>query len=206
LLDHVILPGDTAQPEVWEDLGALLAMIQVDIACIDSGYNTSMAYAFCESRKWAVPIKGMPGSGRPLVEDERRRKQRLRTRRKKGAAVEPLGVDQGKALLYARLRMRAPGQGYLHFPNNGAFDDEYFAQLTAEKLVTKIRGTRPLLEWVQTRPRNEALDCLVYALAAMRLSGVDLEKAAAARLAPKATTTKAPRAAGGGFGREEWAL
>jgi phage terminase large subunit GpA-like protein len=28
---------------------------------------------------------------------------------------------------------------------------------------------------VQTRPRNEALDCLVYALAAMRLSGRPLD-------------------------------
>lgn len=31
---------------------------------------------------------------------------------------------------------------------------------------------------MQLRPRNEALDCLVYALAALRLSGLNLEQRA----------------------------
>jgi ribosomal protein L17 len=44
----------------------------------------------------------------------------------------------------------------------------------AEKLITKVRGNRATAEWIKTRARNEALDCLVYALAALRLSGVDL--------------------------------
>ena len=42
-----------------------------------------------------------------------------------------------------------------------------------------MRGTRPYAEWVQTRPRNEALDCWKYALAALRLSGIDLRARAA---------------------------
>ncbi|UXY13850.1 phage terminase large subunit family protein [Chitiniphilus purpureus] len=176
LLDHVILPGDTAKPEVWEQLGNLLQDEGVEFACIDSGYNASMVYEFCKSRAWCMPIKGVPGLHRPLVEDERRRRQRMRTRRKRGVAVEPLGVDQGKALLYARLRQQEPGPGYIHFPIDSAFDEEYFAQLAAEKLVTKVRGTRPFQEWVQMRPRNETLDCLNYALAAVRLSGRDLTK------------------------------
>ncbi|MBP8169304.1 MAG: phage terminase large subunit family protein, partial [Azonexus sp.] len=62
------------------------------------------------------------------------------------------------------------------------------AQLTAEKLVTKMRGTRPYVEWVQTRPRNETLDCLKYALAALRLSGIDLK----ARAKKRNETTEAP--------------
>ena len=60
-------------------------------------------------------------------------------------------------------------------PSTPDFDDEYFAQLAAEKLVTKVRGSRPVQEWVQTRPRNEALDCLVGNFAMMRLSGKDLD-------------------------------
>jgi len=59
--------------------------------------------------------------------------------------------------------------GYIHFKNDACFDDEYFAQLTAEKLVTKKRAGRELQEWVKVRARNEALDCIVYALAAFRL-------------------------------------
>lgn len=175
-LDHIILGGDTARADVWDELAETLKDSGVQFAAIDSGYNTSMVYAFVEKRRWCVAVKGVTGMGRPLIEDEKKRKQRLRTRRKKGVAVEPLGVDQGKALVYSRLKLIQPGPGFVHFPSDAAFDDEYFAQLAAEKLVTKIKGTRPFQEWVQTRPRNEALDCKVYGMAAMRLSGKDLSR------------------------------
>jgi len=169
VVDHIILPGDTTQSEVWADLHHAMAEAGVQQAIIDSGYNTSMVYDFCARHAYALPGKGVSGMGRPLVEDERRRRMRMRTRRRKGAAVEPIGVDQGKAILYANLKKLQPGPGYLHFPNEPAFDEEYFAQLAAERLVTKVKGHRPFQEWVKTRPRNEALDCLVYAMAARRL-------------------------------------
>lgn len=174
-LAHEIHPGDTAMGEVWDDLDEYLRSMNIDLAGIDAGYNTSMVYAFCEKKKWCIPTKGVSGMNRPLIEDERKRRQRLRARRKKGAYSEPLGVDQGKALVYARLKLTQPGPGYIHFPREPDFDDEYFAQLAAEKLVTKVRGTRPFQEWVQTRPRNEALDCMVGNLAMMRLSGKNLD-------------------------------
>lgn len=170
-LDHLILPGDTAAPDVWSDLDDALRDARVTRAAIDSGYNTSMVTAFCLRRPWALPIKGVTGRGRPLLEDERRRRQRLRVRRKKGMPIEPIGVDQGKALIYARLKITKPGPGYIHFPAAPEFDDEYFAQLAGEELRTRTRAGRPVSEWVQIRPRNEALDCAVYALAACRLAG-----------------------------------
>lgn len=173
-LEHSLLPGDTARPEVWADLGELLVEHKVDAAAVDSGYNTSMVYAFVQARPWAFAIKGTPGPGRPIVEDPRLRHQRLRRQKKRGPAVHLVGVDQAKALLYSRLQLPQPGPGYMHFPRRAEYDDEFFAQLTAEKLVTKIRGTRPYAEWVQTRPRNEALDCANYALAALRLANIDL--------------------------------
>jgi phage terminase large subunit GpA-like protein len=183
LMDHIILPGDTAEPHVWDDLDFALADARVDHAVIDSGYNTSFVYAFCESRSWCVAGKGITGMGRPLIEDANRRAQRLRTRRQKnGMPVEPLGVDQGKALVFARLSpkqaaaggMFTGGPGYIHFSRSPAFDQEYYSQLAAEKLVTKFKGHRPFQEWIKTRPRNEALDCLVYAFASLYLTGVDL--------------------------------
>ena len=46
-------------------------------------------------------------------------------------------------------------------------DEEYFKQLTSEKRVTKfVRGKKSLV-WKQIRPRNEALDTLVYNFAAI---------------------------------------
>ncbi|WP_269497255.1 phage terminase large subunit family protein [Castellaniella sp. S9] len=194
LIDHVIVPGDTTQADVWAELGEALAQHHVRMAAIDAGYNTSAVYAFCANKRWAVPCKGIGGTGRPLIEDERKRAARLRRRVRRQHAAEPIGVDQGKALIYARLKLEKSGPGYIHFPREAAFDDEYFAQLAAEKLVTKVRGTRPFQEWVQLRPRNEALDCLVYNFAAMRLSRVSLDAPAPAPAQPDTTDTPKPTA------------
>lgn len=172
--DHVILPGDTAQAQVWRDLAELLEEHRPDACAIDAGFNTTKVYEFVEKRGWCFATVGRDGPGRPLVESAAVRSQKLRKRRKKGVMVNVVGVDQGKALIYSRLKLQEPGPGYVHFPRDPSFDDEYFAQLTAEKLVTKMRGTRPVAVWVQTRPRNEALDCALLALAALRLKGIDL--------------------------------
>jgi phage terminase large subunit GpA-like protein len=192
LLDHLILPGDTAQPDVWNDLHDALTAVHVRHAAIDAGYNTTLVYEFVKSRRWCTAIKGVSGLGRPLIEDERRRRQRLRVRNKRGVAVEPLGVDQGKLIIYSRLKLASPCAGYIHFPVSPAFDDEYFAQLAAEKLVSRMRAGRRVQEWQQTRPRNEALDCLVYALAAARLSGIDPASMAAPRISPAPARPASP--------------
>ena len=203
VMDHIIVPGDTAQPAVWQRLDEELEGWAPEAVAVDSGYNTSMVYAFVEKRRWALAVKGRPGAGVPIVEDEKARRLRLRRQRKKGIIVHLVGDDQAKALIYSRLKIQKAGPGYIHFPNMPGFDDEYFAQLTAERLVTKMRGTRPYAEWVQTRPRNEALDCLKYALAALRLAGIDLSLRAAAvnpgndqKTPPPETTASHPHARG----------
>lgn len=173
LHDHLIIPGDTAQQDVWDALEDELDGLGLDALGIDSGYNATQVYAFVQSRKWAYATKGVPGMQRPIAEDALTRKKRLRKKLRRKVVVEPIGVDNAKALVYARLKQDKPGPGTVHFPKLAAFDDEYFAQVAAEKLVTRYRGTRPHQEWVQTRPRNEALDCLVGNLAVLRIA-IDL--------------------------------
>ena len=208
LIDHVVLPGDTTAPEVWADLADTLADANVQAACIDAGYNTSAVLEFCAPRRWCFPTKGISGTGRALIEDARRRAARLRVRKKKGQPVEPLGVDQGKALIYARLRLPEPGPGYIHFPADPAFDDEYFAQLAAEELRKRVRGGRVIAEWRQIRPRNEALDCAILALAANRLAGplptVAIAAPASETPAPRTTAARRPVAALPSKERSEW--
>ncbi len=51
--------------------------------------------------------------------------------------------------------------------------EEFFKQLTAEQLITKVvRGYRRP-QWVKTRERNEALDSRIYARAAAAQYGLD---------------------------------
>lgn len=173
--EHIIIPGDTLQRAAWDELHEILTTLRVQIAVVDAGFNTTAVEEFCRPRKWAIPGKGVTGMHRPVVEDEKKRRQRLRTRRKKGMPQEPIGVDDAKKIVYGLLKNQQPGRGYVHFRDDACFDEEYFAQLSAEKLVKKRKGYRQWDEWEKTRPRNEALDCFVYAMAAMLLSGVNLE-------------------------------
>jgi phage terminase large subunit GpA-like protein len=82
-----------------------------------------------------------------------------------------VGTEAAKDLVYARLRVEEAGPGFCHFPS--CYDAEYFAQLTAERAVTAWRGGVQVRVYKQTRPRNEALDCRVYALAALRILNVN---------------------------------
>jgi phage terminase large subunit GpA-like protein len=87
-----------------------------------------------------------------------------------------VGTDTAKGLLFSRLGLSEFGPGYIHFPRD--VDDEWFKQLTAEKLMTKhIKGI-PTRVWKQIRARNEALDCAVYAFAAYASLNANLERIA----------------------------
>jgi phage terminase large subunit GpA-like protein len=183
-IEYQILPGDTTQPQVWEALRqALLTTYENDLgqrlsisaACIDSGYQTQFVYDFVNKmrHRHIYAVKGMSGGGIPIVEDQRKR---LRKRRTNLADPQKIGVDQAKMLIYRNLQIREPGPGYCHFPAD--YDEEYFSQLTAERIVTKFSRGFARQEWVKTRPRNEALDCRVYAIAALKLSAPDVTKTA----------------------------
>ncbi|HID4567307.1 phage terminase large subunit family protein [Escherichia coli] len=61
--------------------------------------------------------------------------------------------------------------GAVHFPNNpDIFDLTEAQQLTAEEQVEKWVDGRKKILWDSKKRRNEALDCFVYALAALRIS------------------------------------
>jgi phage terminase large subunit GpA-like protein len=89
-------------------------------------------------------------------------------------------VDEAKLLLYRRIaKVMLPGPGYVHVPKGRA--EEWFLQLTAERLITRPGGVR---EWVKARQRNEALDCRVYAYAALKLLAPDLAADYAGQASP----------------------
>lgn len=77
-----------------------------------------------------------------------------------------LGVNAAKDSIRARLQIEHPGPGYMHFPADR--DRNYFVQLTAERSVVKVASGQRYRVWELPRGRaNEALDCRVYAYAAL---------------------------------------
>jgi phage terminase large subunit GpA-like protein len=53
--------------------------------------------------------------------------------------------------------------------NTEPFDREYFRQATAEEQVKRYRGGIAEWVWDAKKRRNEATDCSVYSLAAIRI-------------------------------------
>ncbi|MCD0229820.1 phage terminase large subunit family protein, partial [Enterobacter hormaechei subsp. steigerwaltii] len=86
-----------------------------------------------------------------------------------------VGTDTAKEQIYNRFTLIVEGDeplaGAVHFPNNpDIYDLSEAQQLTAEELVEKwVDGKRKII-WDSKKRRNEALDCFVYALAALRIS------------------------------------
>src|SRR5690606_19580829 len=167
--------------------------MKVERWCWDSGgHYTDEVYA--ESRKhgvmWVIPIFGANTYGKPIANFPRKRN------RARVYATE-VGTDNAKELIYSRLKNQPdvakrdqPQPGVIHFPaNDDICDEEELKQLTAETKRLKI---------VQGR-RDEALDCLVYAIAALRISqqrfGLDLDALAAAKPVEAEVISKTPTSA-----------
>jgi phage terminase large subunit GpA-like protein len=165
-IEHKVLYGDTSRLEIWNELDGYLATtwthesgheLPIACTCVDSGYATQKVYAFCKARifKKIFAAKGVAGSGRPIV---------VVSNRKFGATpyLARVGVDEAKSLIYSRLKQSE----MCHFPKT--YTDEWFKQLTSEKHVIKNVGGLPVRRFILPRgSRNEALDCRVYATAAM---------------------------------------
>ncbi len=177
VLAHKVYYGDPTQQMVWkefdDDLKATYDGYKIAGVAVDSGYLTEFVYSFTKPRtsRRVFAIKGQAGMGKPLTTKPR---PVGRTR----AQMYNVGVDTAKRTIYARLKVES-GPGVIHFGVD--LDDEYFLQLTAEKMVTKYRRGFPIIEFVKTRDRNEALDCFAYAYAALDNLNVKLDALARKR-------------------------
>lgn len=206
LVDRQTLPGDTSQPEPWKMLDEVLdhqyrhasdQRLAVQATCIDSGgHRTTLVYDYAarQAARRVFAVIGRDGQ-RPIVSSPSPRKW---GREQRKVPLYTVGVDAAKALLLSRLSMTEKGPGYVHIPMWDWADDELAAQLTSERLVTRFTKGVPSQVWKKIRPRNEALDCAVYALGALRLLHPDLELLAQ-RLANPAGPAPPPKPP-----RERW--
>jgi phage terminase large subunit GpA-like protein len=188
-VDYRVLEGDTSRPEVWERLSELLdetfvsepgvALPIVKLA-IDSGYATQQVYHW--ARKQHSPrvmvIKGVERGAAPVGLPTSVDVSVAGKRMRRGVRVWPVATGLIKEELYRWLRLEKPteesGQpfppGYCHLPR---YPEEFFKQLTAEQLVTKVVKGYRRTEWQKLRERNESLDCRCYGRAAAAAYGLD---------------------------------
>jgi phage terminase large subunit GpA-like protein len=132
---------------------------------IDSGYATGDVYSFV--RKFggdrAIVIKGDSRGAAPVSQPSTVDVGPQGKNLKFGVCVWPVNGSMIKEERYRWLRLDRPteesGEPYpsrCHFPK---YSQEYFKQITAEQLVTKVVKGYRRTEWQKTRDRNESLDC-----------------------------------------------
>ena len=179
LMWHGEIYGDPAGKKLWLQVDDIInrtypradgESVKVSAVGIDSGgHFTSEVYAYCRERrkKGVFALKGQsqrnkPPIGKPSKVDINYKGQVL----KNSAELFPVGVDTIKSTLFGRLKHNETGPGYIHFHNEAG--QEYFKQLTAERQVVRYVKGFAIREW-KKKPgdRNEALDVLVYAYAAL---------------------------------------
>lgn len=202
-LDQRFLPGatDVKGEGAWVDLDRYSLQpvifpggkaVPVDQICVDAGYNTQAAEAFCSARPNRLAVFGRAGWTRPILgrgESLRYETQGSNTGKASKKAVDKaylVGTYGVKLTFYGYLRstIRAaadeaaggdPGspRGRCHF--NRDVVDEWFEQVTSETIVTTMIGGNAKKkvggiarkDWkpLPNRP-NHYLDCRVYNTAA----------------------------------------
>lgn len=185
-IEHKVFPGDPSLPdtdpsspwaalreylmEEWEHTAGVT--MRISAVLIDAmGHNTERVYEFTRKhalRHWHA-IHGKAGIGRVLLSKESHVGPYQ-------TSLYAVGVDTAKEDVYTSLRVAQPGAGYTYFSD--ALDAEYFRQITAEKLVKTTKDFITTMKWVKTTERNEALDCAVYARAAVSVRRPNFRKLA----------------------------
>lgn len=201
-LDYKVFTGDPSQQEVWDQLDDYLRErvphpafpngMGISATSVDTGgANTQDVYRFVKPREgrriWG--IKGYAGR-RPVW-------PKKPTRNNKGRInLFPIGVDSAKETITKRLEKTGPGvsgAGACHFPMDR--DKDYFDQMTAEVKKTRyVKGFKDVYWWKPDNARNEALDCRVYAYAALQgliAAGIVLNREAT-KVEGKLGTVSAP--------------
>jgi phage terminase large subunit GpA-like protein len=190
--------GDPGQEQVWTELDAFLLSTwehastrKVGITCtmIDSGgLHTDSVYRFVRARQHRkiFALKGSSESGKEIL-------GKFSVNNQYRVRLWMIGTDTAKDRIFARMKIPAPGPGYMHLPDFA--EDEYLAQLTSEKALRRYRrGKGTIREYIKTRARNEALDLEVYVLAALYVLG----QATIRKLGEMAAALREPPAGGPG--------
>lgn len=141
----------------------------VNLAIIDSGYDTDSVYDFCiDNAEWALAGKG--------ATHEMTAHYRISTVNKPGSKATGLQlvlIDGGKYkdMIASRMRKENGRGSWMVF---SGCDEEYADQVTSEHKVSVKSGNKYVMRWVKKESHgdNHYLDCEVYAMAAADILGM----------------------------------
>ena len=182
-IEHRILYGSPEDPNTWQQLDGVLQQqrciengspIPISCVCVDSGDGayTSYVYRYTKAREHLryFSIKGRGGADVPFISNPSKNNT-------EGATLFSLGVDSGKSLVMSRLKIEDEGAGFVHYPRQAekGFNEVFFQQLTAEVYEQKFDKGKITRVWKKIRERNETLDCMVYATAAIEILNPNFE-------------------------------
>lgn len=176
LIDHQRFDGiPSTDPGVWESVDEMRlrertrtdgVKLRPVICLVDSGDgdNIDPVYEFVypRQRQGVYATKGVQHHTRPVL---------VQASQVKGGKIRlfTIATHAAKQLIYDRLKIKSAGPACIHFPTWAT--EEYYAQLTGEKLVGEEvkRTRRKVYKWIKTHTNNEALDLTVYALGGLRI-------------------------------------
>lgn len=184
IVDYQVIQSSPDEDVTWQKADELLKgsyrhaggrLMGIEAAFIDSGgSHTQEVYNFTarnRNRK-IFAIKGASKENRPIIcakptMVDINRRGRVE---KSGAQLWFIGTDTAKDYLASRWK-RTTGAGAVHFSTE--LTEDYFKQLTAEyKTNVYKRGRRVSIWEKKQNDRNEALDLMVYNLAAAHYLGL----------------------------------
>lgn len=170
ILDRVIFPGNPSLPEFWNDVEKYVLEHNVHMTNIDSGgHSTDAVYQFAKNNisNKVYAIKGSGDNSRPICNYRPSFISKFN-----GIPLYWVGTISAKTMLYQRARLdKTTGGGVIHW-HKDICDEQFFKQFFSEKLV-KSKAGKAYYEKVSEKASNEVLDCMVYALHALKLMNVN---------------------------------
>ena len=173
-IEYLVLFGDPSTPELWGQLDEVLMRryahsknipdLGILACCVDSGGHYTdhvINYCYARSSSRVFAIKGDGGYGKPIWPATASKSWKTKK------PVYVIGVNDAKDTLMRRLHI-PDCTGCWHFPMERGH--EWFEQLTNEIVKKRFSHGRLIREWRPRKDgvRTEALDCRVYAYAALR--------------------------------------
>lgn len=173
-IDHHVIFGNPANEDVWLDLEDYLFGTEfqhpsgqpqkIYASAIDSGGHHAdavYAFAFKHRSRRVHAIKGASAKERSIDNGNSKVSFDWRGRRQKhGPTLWIVGTNLAKDRFHARLDVKAPGPGYVHFSQD--LTDEWFRQLTGEDRATRRGQYGTETRWIPNRKRLEVRDCMAY--------------------------------------------